>query len=239
VITSYNGWSASPAGGSIGVKKFAAAGTTFPQGVRSGDVGVVLTYVANQLHRRVEKAHPGWCWGFNYRKNRNADNLSCHASGTAIDWNAPRHPNGRSGTFSDDQVREIRAILAEVEGVVRWGGDFSSTKDEMHFEIAAGTDEVASAAAAVRRRTGAGGKVVSTITRVTGTVRRPPRPTLQVGGRGDDVRNLQHALHLEADGIFGKDTLAAVTAFQKRYWPNDPKAWDGVVGPKTWKALRG
>jgi hypothetical protein len=73
--------------------------------------------------------------------------LSCHASGTAIDYNAPRHPNGQSGTYKPAQVTEIRKILAEVGGVVKWGGDFHGTKDEMHFEIHGNAADVKAAAA--------------------------------------------------------------------------------------------
>jgi hypothetical protein len=85
----------------------------------------------------VEPLVAGWCWGFSFRQNRNAANLSCHSSATAIDLNAPRHPNGKRGTFTKAQVAEIRRILAEVGNVVRWGGDFAGTPDEMHFEIVA------------------------------------------------------------------------------------------------------
>ena len=35
------------------------------------------------------------CWGYEFRANvNNPSQLSCHASGTAIDYNANRHPNG-------------------------------------------------------------------------------------------------------------------------------------------------
>jgi Putative peptidoglycan binding domain len=69
---------------------------------------------------------------------------------------------------------------------------------------------------------------------------QPPYPgtPLQEGSRDEDVRTVQQRLNalgskLETDGIFGKATLEAVIAFQKRMHL-DP---DGVVGPKTWAAL--
>lgn len=34
-------------------------------------------------------------------------------------------------------------------------------------------------------------------------------------------------------GIYGPKTKAAVIQFQKKQFPNDPKEWDGIVGPKT------
>jgi hypothetical protein len=67
------------------------------------------------------------------------------------------------------------------------------------------------------------------------TVRR----TLRRGSQGDDVAELQTMLNArgydcgKVDGIFGKGTEAAVKAFQR---DNGLDA-DGVVGRKTWAAL--
>lgn len=64
-------------------------------------------------------------------------------------------------------------------------------------------------------------------------------PTLKKGSRGDEVKLLQETLNKagydcgKADGIFGKNTKAAVEAFQKA---NGLKA-DGIVGILTWTAL--
>jgi hypothetical protein len=67
---------------------------------------------------------------------------------------------------------------------------------------------------------------------------------------GNDVlwvqKQLIHTGHLPAqtstgyynsDGIYGKDTAAAVLAFQKMMWKTTPSEWDGKVGPKTWAKL--
>jgi hypothetical protein len=132
--TSYNGWPASDDKASIGVEPFGdAVGLPFPGGVKAGDVATVLGYVATQLHYRVEPCVAGCDWGHTFKANvNNPSQLSCHASGTAIDYNAPDHPNGSSNTFSDQQVGEIYAILNEVQGAVDWLEGY----DEMHFEIA-------------------------------------------------------------------------------------------------------
>ena len=103
--------------------------------VRKGDVYTVLNYVAEQFNKRVEKIVKAKSWGWAYRDIRGASKLSNHASGTAVDFNAPDHWLGAVGTFTKTQEAEIRKILQEVEGVVRWGGDYSGRKDEMHFEI--------------------------------------------------------------------------------------------------------
>jgi len=59
------------------------------------------------------------------------------------------------------------------------------------------------------------------------------RPTLHHGDRGRSVESLQHALHIPADGVFGRGTVRAVRRFQRRHGLHA----DGVVGPATWAAL--
>jgi peptidoglycan hydrolase-like protein with peptidoglycan-binding domain len=50
---------------------------------------------------------------------------------------------------------------------------------------------------------------------------------------GTSVRDLQHALGLPADGVFGRQTARAVREFQRHHGLRA----DGVVGPATWAAL--
>lgn len=135
MTNSQNGWSASESKSAIGIVNPTVVGVDFPNGVRGGDVETVLVYVASQFHKTVEALHDGWCWGYYYKKIEGSSSLSNHASGTAIDLNAPHHAMGKSGTFSIAQLSAIRQILHTCEGVVRWGGDYTGRKDEMHFEI--------------------------------------------------------------------------------------------------------
>ena len=138
--TSYNGWPANSDKAAIGV----VSSDYFPGGAKAGDVTIVLGYVARQLDARVEPFVGGWGWGYTYKANvNNPSQLSCHASGTAIDWNAPDHPNGASGTFTEAQRGQIYAILDEVQGAVSWLEGY----DEMHFEICVGADDLAYVAA--------------------------------------------------------------------------------------------
>lgn len=66
-------------------------------------------------------------------------------------------------------------------------------------------------------------------------------PTLKIGSRGQAVRELQELVNrqvssdyrLGVDGIFGPKTEAAVKVCQYLYFLIE----DGVVEPKTWKAL--
>lgn len=146
--TSQNGWPASADPTEIDVQPLAIDGVAIGDGVRGGDVATVLGYVLTQIHRRVEPLIEGECWGYKYREIVGSVTLSNHASATAVDANAPQHPQGSRGTFTDEQVAEIHRILDEVEGVVRWGGDYDppATVDEMHFELDDGPERVATVA---------------------------------------------------------------------------------------------
>lgn len=64
MTTSQNGWPASQSKAAIGIVNPTVAGVDFPGGVRGGDAGFVLMYVAEQFHRTVEALHDGWCWGY-------------------------------------------------------------------------------------------------------------------------------------------------------------------------------
>jgi hypothetical protein len=146
VNTSYNGWPASPDPAAIGIDPhFTVGGVAFPGGVKSGDVSVVLRHVLEQFNQHVETLIPGYCWGYEFRNaTHSPEALSCHASGTAVDVNAPLHGDGASGTFTPAQVDWIEQILRSVGGVVVWGAAWN---DEMHLEIKGTAAEVAAVAA--------------------------------------------------------------------------------------------
>lgn len=57
---------------------------------------------------------------------------------------------------------------------------------------------------------------------------------LKEGSRGQEVVELQQALGIDADGVFGAGTKAAVEAYQQK---NDLFI-DGIVGPQTLAAIR-
>jgi hypothetical protein len=60
-----------------------------------------------------------------------------------------------------------------------------------------------------------------------------PLPVLKMGDSGENVKTLQTALRITADGDFGPRTKAAVLAFQKK----EGLYADGIVGRATWAAL--
>lgn len=66
--------------------------------------------------------------------------------------------------------------------------------------------------------------------------------TVRLNSSGPDVVKMQEALvkkgymiptHGNADML----TIGALIDFQKKSFPNDPKEWDGICGPKTWAKL--
>jgi hypothetical protein len=159
VATSQNGWtvltSAPPA--------VTVPGTNVRLTVRPGDVAVVLMEVARRFHSEVESLTGGVRddWGWAYRPVRGRQSgFSNHASGTAIDLNATQHPRGVRNTFTAAEKAAVRRILATTRDnrtdrqVVRWGEDYSTTIDGMHFEINA--DSAAVARVADRFREGSG-----------------------------------------------------------------------------------
>jgi hypothetical protein len=140
--TSYNGWPASKEQAEIGVKAYKVEGTSLK--IRCAEkVAPLLINFAKEFNELIEPIEGGTFddWGYAYRDVRGVvGKLSNHASGTAIDLNASKHPLGKVGTFDAAKVPMIRA-LAKKYGLT-WGGDWSR-KDEMHFEISIGPAKVA------------------------------------------------------------------------------------------------
>lgn len=107
--------------------------------LRHGSVGFLLCYAIMLWDKWIE---PVWQvllddWGYASRPVRGGSVPSNHASGTAVDVNATRHSLGRVGTVA--KVTLWRTILRIRLGrLLRWGGDYSGRKDEMHTEVAPG-----------------------------------------------------------------------------------------------------
>lgn len=117
--------------------------------VRGGSVFTVLDYLAKRFNDEVEPIDRRSSWGYANRAVRGSRSTSNHASGTAVDFNAPAHPLGKRGTFTASQRAAIRRILNDLDGCVRWGGDYSGRADEMHFEINASESDVSRVAARI------------------------------------------------------------------------------------------
>ena len=207
MAVSQNGW---PVIGRSEMDESTVCGVEFPHGVRAGDVATVLHYVARRFHAEVEPLKAGACWGWAVRPIRGTTStISNHASGTALDFNAPAHPLGAVGTFRPAQVIAIEKILAACDGVVRWGGHYHDRKDEMHFEIVKSAPEVAHLAArlaAPPRRL--------TMEKLDGYA----LPVLKIGDDDADfpgydrIGRVQRLLGVTDDGQYGPKTAAALKA---------------------------
>lgn len=68
----------------------------------------------------------------------------------------------------------------------------------------------------------------------------PPTVYLSIGSSGEIVQDIQSFLKIGGyytgaiDGVYGTATASAVEAFQQR---NSNLANDGIVGPRTWRAM--
>ncbi|WP_373301180.1 hypothetical protein [Streptomyces tanashiensis] len=104
-------------------------GTGLTVTARSGDVGTVLVHVIRRFHYEVDalglpgepRALEGWTKPSEVRDSRLPE--SNRASGTAVVIRPGSYPAGARGGFDAAQLSVIRDILADTEGVVRWGGD--------------------------------------------------------------------------------------------------------------------
>lgn len=151
MVISQNGWSANDI---TKTQVYEVPGTTLRIRLRKGDAGFLLVNLTSWFHSAVEPIDEGQLddWGYAERTVRGSTtSVSNHASGTAIDLNALRHPLGVRNTFTDEQERRIRARLRLYEGCIRWGGDYQNRPDEMHFEIVRSPAEVARVAAKLRK----------------------------------------------------------------------------------------
>ena len=135
MLTSYNGWPASKDPAEIGIKIYAVPGTN--RKLRCAEaVAPLLIGFAAEFHALIEPIDEGeWDeWGYAFRDVRGVvGKLSNHASGTAIDLNATKHPLGKVGTFPAEKVPMIRALAKKYR--LAWGGDYRGRVDEMHFEV--------------------------------------------------------------------------------------------------------
>ena len=148
--------------------------------VVGGDVWTVLDYLCRRYNAEVERIDRSSSWGWAYRPIRGAlTGLSNHASATAVDLNADKHPLGVRGTFTPQQKAAVRRILADIgTGILRWGEDYIKRVDGMHFELNVGPGDPRLAAAAKRIRNGqaSGGNPGLPTTGDGPTVTKPTTP---------------------------------------------------------------
>lgn len=106
-----------------------------------GSRGFLLAHLAMWFDDRLEDLNFNYRngerddWGYAYRFTRGYSTWSNHASATAMDLNATEHPLAKRGTFGDEEESLIQKRLDFYHNCIRWGGDYVSRADEMHFEI--------------------------------------------------------------------------------------------------------
>lgn len=116
------------------------AGTDIPLRLHK-DAAKLLAYVAVRFDKEVSALRtsnkPGFQdeGGYNFRKIDGSTKYSNHASGTAIDLNWQKFPMFRRN-MTKKQVAACQTIVADCEGLIRWGGDYTRAVDQMHFEVA-------------------------------------------------------------------------------------------------------
>lgn len=155
MATSQNGYSANDR--SV-IASYTVPGSTRQLSMRKGDVSVVLLDIAAWIHAHVAPIDTGILddWGYAERTIRGSSTtLSNHASGTAIDIDATRHPLGVTGTWTAAAKSAIHGRLVFYEGVIRWGEDYTGRLDGMHFEINANAAAVQRIANKIRAGAGA------------------------------------------------------------------------------------
>jgi hypothetical protein len=189
---------------------------TVPNGVLAGDVALIFRWLAGEYDRRVERLKRGECWGWFVKTIEGSASISNHASATAVDFNAPDNPMGRGTTaksMTGAQIRTCHELEQESDDVLRWGGDYLTRQDPMHWEIVG-------SAAAVRR--------------FAGKLRNAPEPrevakmimtvSIPLLRQGDDdaklggynvITRIQRIVGATDDGIWGPATTKAIAAWCK------------------------
>lgn len=102
--------------------------------VRMGDVETVLVHVVRRFHYEIDELRKGdvvgWRSPGTVRKGLAESN---QASGTAVQIRPDHYPTGTRGGFYALQEAVVRDILAELDGVVRWGGDERKPDESLFF----------------------------------------------------------------------------------------------------------
>ena len=132
---SQNGWTASKDQKEINIKGFLVKGTNITLRCEA-NAGLILAAFASEFNEQIEKLEGATFddRSYAYRPVRGqTTGLSNHASGTAIDLNALKHPLGKKGTFGVPKEMLLKQLVKKYG--LRWGGSYASRPDEMHFEI--------------------------------------------------------------------------------------------------------
>lgn len=232
MTTSQNGWPAADdyaEQAAIDVHPFPILPGSEEKVALNADAAPVLLYVAARWDAEVERVVVGKVddWGFAPRNVRGSTTeISNHASGTALDINAQRHPRGRR-TMGLLKRRKVHKILADVNAggtVLDWGGDYvNSPLDEMHVEVARGVTP-----ADLRRAMAC-----------LGPKPARHRPTLwrskaRAPKYRADVKALQKRIGVPVDGVWGPVTSRHLVALRRHH---KLRPFRAIAGPAVWRLV--
>jgi len=255
---SINGWAVLN-WGDPRLKEIVVPGTKIKLSMRNVTAPLFAALAADYA-QTVAPLRPKEVWSHDYRPARASAAWSDHSSGTAVDLNSAHEgaqgPHGGMATMTSAQIAACVALKKKYR-IVIWGGDkarggdYGNPKywDPMHFALKPGTS-IADVEAVIKalgiRPDGTVAPVFKPVTvPVVKPVVPPAKPVVKVvpaytgplhlGSHGPQVKSIQVGLGITTDGVFGPVTLAAVKKYQRWH----PSLWpaDGVVGPKTYKAL--
>lgn len=131
VLITENGW---PQVGRDRLHTGPIPGTTINVPLQAGQPATILKAFAADYHQHVESLYNGKDDVGGWTPTNSVWN-SNHLSGTAMDLNWSDHPFPLKGSFNANQIRTIREKLDWYEGMVYWGGDWTSPIDEMHWQM--------------------------------------------------------------------------------------------------------
>ncbi|MBV7248536.1 hypothetical protein [Streptomyces sp. MW-W600-10] len=100
-----------------------------------GDAATILLHVARRFHYEIDQLRDGDVTGHTTEHGIDQDYESNYLSGTALAIRPRAYPVGAKDGLYPRELVVVRDVLAELDGVVAWGGDFATPK-ESHFEIA-------------------------------------------------------------------------------------------------------
>lgn len=181
----------------------------------------------------VPRANSSTAWetgAYNCRRITNGTGYSLHAYGIAADINARTNPYGKTliTDMPPAMVTAAKGIrtLGGIQ-VFRWGGDYSTYKDAMHWEVVASPEEMT-----------AGIDWNSVVAEPPDEGAPSTWPTLRKGDRGPSVKRLnallaESSFDVAASSVFSARTRDAVRAYQR----SRRLTVDGIVGPQTWTSL--
>lgn len=106
-------------------------GTNVSLQVRNDDAGTVMLAYAADYNLTVEPLRDpdSACY-----TPTNSVSTSNHLNATAMDLNWDSHPFQTRGTFTPEQMTNLRALLAFYDGIIFWAGDWDDPVDEMHHQ---------------------------------------------------------------------------------------------------------